>query len=155
MDPESLKKQEIMDSWQALLENGSPEMAAIAKHVLSKSGIGYALGEILEGIDWEDELKTETEAVSVIEEFADNPEVVCVNNVGIEEHFDEGVTYVAELLDREFFVVYDRNGQKREVLAERFREVKDEKPEFEFKKFEPGTKVKITDEPVPYTIHYK
>lgn len=86
---------------------------------------GYDMSELMEWSkeqEERDKLEPEPEPEPE-EEFENNPEVVCVNNVGLEEYFDEGITYVADYLDSDFFKVYDRFGKLREVLAERFKEV--------------------------------
>jgi predicted DNA-binding WGR domain protein len=49
-------------------------------------------------------------------------EVICVDNTGMEDSFDEGVEYVAEPHAEEGMIyVWDRNAQKRECFAERFK----------------------------------
>lgn len=49
-------------------------------------------------------------------------EVICVNNLGMEESFDEGVTYVAEPhSDKDYIYVWDRHAIKQEVFSERFK----------------------------------
>jgi hypothetical protein len=48
--------------------------------------------------------------------------VLCVDASGLEDQFDENVTYVAENHPEEEMVyVYDKNGVKQEVFEERFR----------------------------------
>lgn len=54
-------------------------------------------------------------------------EVVCVNNLGLEEYFDEGVTYIAEShSEKDYIYVWDRGAKKQEVFAERFKNAKAE-----------------------------
>ena len=49
-------------------------------------------------------------------------EVECVNAVGMEDRFDEGVTYVAERhVEKDMICVWDRYGQKQECFSERFK----------------------------------
>ena len=80
---------------------------------------GYDLNELLQDA-WEDDSPDVPPGDT---KFDDNPEVECVNNLGIEEFFDVGVTYVADYLDSDFFKVYDRFGNVHEVMRERFKEV--------------------------------
>ena len=49
-------------------------------------------------------------------------EMVCRDNSGMVEQFDEGVTYVCERhADKTMLWVYDKFGEKREVFRERFK----------------------------------
>ena len=49
-------------------------------------------------------------------------EVVCVNNLGMEDSFDEGVTYVAEPHPEDGMIfVWDRAAVKQELFKERFK----------------------------------
>ena len=51
-------------------------------------------------------------------------EVVCLNNVGLEEHFDQDVEYVAATHKEEDMIwVHNRFGEKVECFAERFKKV--------------------------------
>ena len=54
-------------------------------------------------------------------------EVICINNVGIEDKFDQGVEYVAVAL-REvgFLTVYDKLGKKQTCMASRFKIAEEE-----------------------------
>jgi len=48
-------------------------------------------------------------------------EVTCINALGMEDGFDEGMTYIAEAhADDDMVYVWDRNGEKRECFKERF-----------------------------------
>lgn len=51
-------------------------------------------------------------------------EVICVNNIGLEEHFDQDVEYVSEAhKEDEMIWVHNRFGEKVECFAERFEKV--------------------------------
>lgn len=71
-------------------------------------------------------------ALRAIQDYKEaNPgefEVVCVDALGMEEWFDEGITYLAEDYDEDndMVFVYDRCGVRREVFWSRFQEVIDE-----------------------------
>lgn len=53
-------------------------------------------------------------------------EVECVNAVGLEESFDEGMTYIAERHAEEGMIyVWDRKGEKVECFEERFKNAKE------------------------------
>ena len=101
------------------------EYMVLSKEILGEDlaeglteGLAEGLVERIFNMDSEEEW---TENPTSLEPFEDNPEVVCVSNLGIEDGFDEGITYVAEdHEDDEMIYVYDRNGEKRELLAERF-----------------------------------
>jgi len=68
--------------------------------------------------DWDDNL------IKAAETMRSTPldEVVCVNNTGMEDKFDLGVTYVFEAHDdADMLWVTDKAGQRRESLKERFQ----------------------------------
>lgn len=68
--------------------------------------------------DWDDNLIKVAETMKV----TSLDEVVCVNNTGIEDKFDLGVTYVfEEHADEDMLWVTDKFGQRRESLKERFQ----------------------------------
>ena len=49
------------------------------------------------------------------------PEVlICINNVGYEHLFDEGIEYLFKGRNGEFVTVIDKYGEKQEVFSERF-----------------------------------
>lgn len=49
------------------------------------------------------------------------PEIVCVNNFGLEIYFDKEVSYLYKHSDNnDFLIVMDKFGEWREVLAKRF-----------------------------------
>ena len=50
-------------------------------------------------------------------------EVMCVDNLGMEDVFDEDVTYVAVGSKSGLLMVHDRFGEVRQCLTERFRKV--------------------------------
>ena len=77
-------------------------------------------------------------------------EVVCQDNLGIEDGFDEGVTYVAEPHNEDDLIwVWDRNAVKRECFAERFKQVREgETPKFDFRPLTGKEKIRITGEPM-------
>jgi hypothetical protein len=48
-------------------------------------------------------------------------EVKCLNNIGMEDSFNEDVTYIAERhQDDDMIFVWDKNGEKKECFKERF-----------------------------------
>jgi predicted DNA-binding WGR domain protein len=58
--------------------------------------------------------------VKLVQDF----EVECINNLGLEDKFDVGVTYVAEHHDdKDLYWVYDKLGEKQSVFVERFKKV--------------------------------
>jgi predicted DNA-binding WGR domain protein len=58
-------------------------------------------------------------------------EMECVNNTGIEEQFDIGISYLAEThpTDKKMVKVYDRFGQKVDCFKSRFKKLKSESEE--------------------------
>jgi predicted DNA-binding WGR domain protein len=53
--------------------------------------------------------------------ISDEIEVRCLNASGVEDYFDEGMTYISEgHTDAEMLWVYDRNGKKQECFSDRF-----------------------------------
>ena len=48
-------------------------------------------------------------------------EIICINNAGMEESFDQGISYIVESHpDHDMVWAYDKFGVKQEVFAERF-----------------------------------
>jgi len=103
-------------------------------------------------------LEPEVKAKKAATSNAKDYEVVCVNNLGMEDSFDEEVTYVAEKHpDSDMIYVYDRNGEKRECFKERFKKLETEVSSLKDMRFKPVTgteKLKITGEPLSYRQHY-
>ena len=66
----------------------------------------------------------EPEPLPLVKDF----EVICLNNVGIEDKFDQGVEYVAVAVVRElgFLTVYDKFGKKQTCMASRFKIAEEE-----------------------------
>jgi len=92
-------------------------------------------------------MKNDVNAKSTLLDF----EVECVDATGIEEIFDEGMTYIAEPhTDSSMLYVYDRNGQKRECFRERFKRVQTVPKTIKFRKPELGDKMTIIGEPKMY-----
>ena len=54
-------------------------------------------------------------------------EVKCINNIGYEEHFDDGISYMAKEHpgDKRFLIVLDRYAAPIECFRERFEVVKE------------------------------
>lgn len=79
---------------------------------------------------WSDEKEDAQEPLVVVDPHPDpHPpapdlmfEVVCANNLGVEDVFDQGIEYMAEKHNELGMLwVYDKFGKRREMFAERFK----------------------------------
>lgn len=62
--------------------------------------------------------------ISLEEEAKRDFEVVCLNSLGMEDSFDEGIEYVAERhADKNMIYVWDRAAKKQECFKDRFKTV--------------------------------
>lgn len=77
--------------------------------------------------------------------------VVCVDSVGLEHCFDEGMTYAAmNHPEGDMIYVVDRNGEKQECFQERFKKASEPK----FKEFQAGDSIEIMGEPLAFRKHF-